>query len=58
MQTPLVGPAASSLRIGDLVWFRHAKSGEIAEHAKQVHLLAGAAVVESVSTYRGGGNAW
>lgn len=33
-QTPLVGPAASSLRIGDLVCFRHAKSGEVAEHTK------------------------
>ena len=58
VQTPLVGPAASSLRIGDLVWFRHAKSGEVAEHSNEVHLLAGSAVVESVSTYRGRGNAW
>jgi len=58
VQTPLVGPAASSLRIGDLVWFRHAKSGEVAEHTNAIHLLAGAAVVETVSTYRGKGNAW
>ena len=58
VQTPLVGAAASSLRIGDLVWFRHAKSGEVAEHSNEVHLLAGSAVVESVSTYRGRGNAW
>lgn len=58
VQTPVVGPAASSLRIGDLVWFRHAKSGEVAEHTQQVHLLVGSTIVESVSTYRGGGNAW
>ena len=58
VQTPLVGPAASSLRIGDLVWFRHAKAGELAEHTNLVHLLAGAEVVDSVPTYRGTGNAW
>ncbi len=28
VQTPLTGHAATLLKIGDLVWFRHAKSGE------------------------------
>ena len=55
---PLVGPAASSLRVGDIVWFRHAKAGEPAEHTNLVHLLAGAEIVDSVPTYRGTGNAW
>ncbi|MGZ8737261.1 MAG: amino acid deaminase/aldolase [Nocardioides sp.] len=58
VQTPLVGPAASSLVIGDLVWFRHAKSGEIAEHVREVHLLSGDTVVDVVPTYRGTGHAW
>jgi D-serine deaminase-like pyridoxal phosphate-dependent protein len=58
VQTPLVGPAASSLGIGDLVWFRHAKSGELAEHVREVHLLSGDTVVDVVPTYRGTGNAW
>jgi D-serine deaminase-like pyridoxal phosphate-dependent protein len=58
VQTPLVGPAASSLRVGDLVWFRHAKAGELAEHTNLVHLLAGAEITDSVPTYRGTGNAW
>jgi D-serine deaminase-like pyridoxal phosphate-dependent protein len=58
VQTPLVGPGADNLRIGDLVWFRHAKSGELAEHVREVHLLAGDLMVDVVPTYRGTGNAW
>lgn len=58
VQTPLTGPGAAALRIGDWVWFRHAKSGEIAEHTNLVHLVAGDTVVESVPSYRGLGCAW
>ncbi|HET9500502.1 MAG TPA: amino acid deaminase/aldolase [Marmoricola sp.] len=58
VQTPLTGPAAARLRIGDWVWFRHAKAGELAEHGNQVHLVSGAAVVDTVPTYRGLGLAW
>jgi D-serine deaminase-like pyridoxal phosphate-dependent protein len=53
VQTPLTGPSAARLRIGDLVWFRHAKSGEVFEHANEVHLVSGDAVVDTVPTYRG-----
>lgn len=55
VQTPLTGPAASLLSIGDLVWFRHAKSGEPFEHVNEVHLVQGEHVVEVVPTYRGHG---
>ncbi len=58
MQTPLVGPGASALTVGELVWFRHAKSGEVAEHVTRAHLLRGASVVESAPTYRGAGLVW
>jgi D-serine deaminase-like pyridoxal phosphate-dependent protein len=58
VQTPLTGPPAATLRIGDLVWFRHAKSGEPFEHTATVHLVAGQRVVESVPTYRGCGQAF
>lgn len=58
VQTPLTGHAASLLSIGDLVWFRHAKSGEPFEHTPTVHLLAGNAIVDSVPTYRGHGLAF
>ncbi|MEP6817263.1 MAG: hypothetical protein ABI873_17115 [Marmoricola sp.] len=58
VQTPLTGPGAANLQIGDLVWFRHAKAGELAEHANTVHLLTGRTVTGSVPTYRGLGHAW
>jgi D-serine deaminase-like pyridoxal phosphate-dependent protein len=58
VQTPLTGPGAADLAIGDWVWFRHAKSGELAEHTNLVHLVAGDAVVDTVPSYRGLGCAW
>ena len=58
VQTPVTGPAAALLRIGDLVWFRHAKSGEPFEHTPTVHLLQGESFVDSVPTYRGLGLAF
>ena len=58
VQTPLAGPGAALLDIGDLVWFRHAKSGELAEHTNVVHLVSGPCVTDSVPTYRGLGKAW
>jgi D-serine deaminase-like pyridoxal phosphate-dependent protein len=53
VQTPLTGHPAALLAIGDLVWFRHAKSGELFEHVRDVHLVRGTAVTEVVPSYRG-----
>lgn len=39
VQTPLLGPGAAGLRIGDRVWFRHAKAGELCERFAELHLL-------------------
>ena len=58
VQTPLTGSGARMLQIGDWVWFRHAKSGELAEHTNLVHLLAGDAIAETVPSYRGLGLSW
>ncbi|WBC13595.1 amino acid deaminase/aldolase [Micromonospora sp. WMMA1998] len=58
VQTPLAGDAASDLRVGDRVWFRHAKAGEVCEHVNEVHLVEGDAVVATVPTYRGEGRAF
>ncbi|MGY1434487.1 amino acid deaminase/aldolase [Streptomyces reniochalinae] len=55
VQTPLLGQPADDLLIGDKVWFRHAKSGELCERFERLHLVAGERVVESVPTYRGEG---
>jgi D-serine deaminase-like pyridoxal phosphate-dependent protein len=58
VQTPIVGQPADLLEIGDLVWFRPAKSGEPFEHALTVHLLSGSEFVDSVPSYRGCGQAF
>ncbi|WP_395298708.1 alanine racemase [Kitasatospora hibisci] len=53
VQTPLLGPAADDLLIGDRVWFRHAKAGELCERFAELHLIEGDTVVRTVPTYRG-----
>ncbi|MDQ1128109.1 alanine racemase [Microbacterium sp. SORGH_AS_0888] len=58
VQTPLSGASARSLRIGDRVWFRHAKSGELAERVDAYALVDDDRVVGSVPTYRGEGKAF
>ncbi|PWU44739.1 alanine racemase [Micromonospora globispora] len=58
VQTPLTGAAAATLRVGDRVWFRHAKAGELCEHVNELHLVDGDVVVATVPTYRGEGRAF
>ncbi|GIJ76030.1 D-serine deaminase, pyridoxal phosphate-dependent [Micromonospora phaseoli] len=58
VQTPLTGSRAATLRIGDRVWFRHAKSGELCERVNELHLVDGDSVVATVPTYRGEGRAF
>jgi D-serine deaminase-like pyridoxal phosphate-dependent protein len=55
VQTPLLGPPAAGLQIGDRVWFRHAKAGELCERFATLHLVAGDRVVDAAPTYRGEG---
>ncbi|MFE0588621.1 amino acid deaminase/aldolase [Micromonospora echinospora] len=55
VQTPLTGAEADRLRVGDRVWFRHAKAGELCERVNELHLVDGEAVVAAVPTYRGAG---
>lgn len=73
VQTPLRGPGASELRIGDLTWWRHAKAGELSEHANalvpfrsstssdaggDVEVTVEVVDPGAVSTYRGEGKAF
>ena len=58
VQTPLRGASAGSLAIGDRVWFRHAKSGETAEHVDGVLLVADGEIAGEAPTYRGEGKAF
>ncbi|WP_019358184.1 amino acid deaminase/aldolase [Streptomyces sp. AA1529] len=55
VQTPLLGPPADDLLIGDKVWFRHAKAGELCERFATLHLVEGDRVTDAVPTYRGEG---
>ncbi|MDN5765672.1 MAG: alanine racemase [Humibacillus sp.] len=55
VQTPLKGAAADRLSLGDRVWFRHAKAGELAERFTQFALLSGDEIVGAAATYRGEG---
>jgi D-serine deaminase-like pyridoxal phosphate-dependent protein len=54
VQTPLVGPGAAQLAVGDPVFFRHAKSGELMEHFNEVVMIHGDAITVE-PTYRGMG---
>lgn len=55
VQTPLIGAAADRLNIGDNVYFRHTKAGEVCERFDRLYLLSGDRMVDEVPTYRGEG---
>ena len=58
VQTPLLGLAARRLRIGDRVYMRHAKAGELCERFGSLYLVEGDRIVDQVPTYRGDGKAF
>ncbi|MBT2466846.1 amino acid deaminase/aldolase [Streptomyces sp. ISL-66] len=55
VQTPLLGSPADDLLIGDRVWFRHAKAGELCERFEELHLVQGDRLTATAPTYRGEG---
>ena len=56
MQTPLLGGAGRrDLQVGDRVYMRHAKAGELCERFNELHLVEGEEIVDVVPTYRGEG---
>lgn len=58
VQTPLLGPPADGLSIGDNVYLRHNKAGELCERFNSLFLLEGEEIVDEVPTYRGEGEAF
>lgn len=58
VQTPLRGPAARTLHVGDRVWLRHSKAGELSEHLDAFHVVDGDRVTGDLPTYRGEGKAF
>ena len=55
VQTPLQTPEISNYNLGDTVFFRPAKSGEIAERFDEYIVKKDYKLVERVKTYRGMG---
>ena len=55
VQTPVSLPAGIRLAIGDPVFFRHAKAGELAERFTHLLLMRAGIVEQRVPTYRGDG---
>ncbi|HST32275.1 MAG TPA: amino acid deaminase/aldolase, partial [Solirubrobacteraceae bacterium] len=55
VQTPLLGKVADRLEIGDCVYLRHAKAGELCERFMTMHVLEGDRIVDELPTYRGEG---
>ncbi len=57
VQTPLLGAAADGLSVGDRVWMRHAKAGELCERFDTLHLVDSdtGEYAGAVPTYRGEG---
>jgi D-serine deaminase-like pyridoxal phosphate-dependent protein len=55
VQTPLLGAVADGLAVGDRVYLRHAKAGELCERFNRLYLLEGERIVGEAPTYRGEG---
>src|SRR3954467_8640051 len=58
VQTPLRGSAADRLRVGDRVYFRHVKAGELCERFNRLYLVTGTTIRHEVPTYRGEGKSF
>lgn len=55
VQTPVAYRGPEQLAIGDPVFFRHSKAGELCERFTRLHLIADGRVADTVHTYRGEG---
>ncbi|CAN5193843.1 amino acid deaminase/aldolase [soil metagenome] len=58
VQSPLKGRAAAALAVGDRVWLRHTKAGELSEHLNEFAVVDDGRIVETLPTYRGEGKAF
>ncbi len=58
VQSPVQGEAARDLKVGDRVWFRHVKAGELSEHLNEFVLVEDGAIAGRIPTYRGEGKAF
>ena len=58
VQTPVHGSAAGRLKLGDRVYMRHAKAGELCERFDSLYLVSEGRIVDQVPTYRGEGRSF
>ncbi len=58
VQTPVRLPDDVTVSLGDPLFFRHAKAGELAEHFREYLLVRGDRIESRVPTYRGEGQAF
>jgi D-serine deaminase-like pyridoxal phosphate-dependent protein len=58
VQTPVSGGPARELRVGDRVYLRHAKAGELCERFDRLHVIEGGELVDELPTFRGEGRAF
>jgi D-serine deaminase-like pyridoxal phosphate-dependent protein len=58
VQTPVFYRGDVRLSLGDPVFFRHAKAGELCEHFNSLVLVSEGAIVDEAPTYRGEGQAF
>jgi D-serine deaminase-like pyridoxal phosphate-dependent protein len=56
VQTPVQVPSKVEINLGDPLFFRPAKAGEIAERFNEYVLIRNNQIVERVPTYRGLGH--
>ncbi|MEM7106039.1 MAG: amino acid deaminase/aldolase [Bacteroidota bacterium] len=58
VQTPVRYRKEAELSLGDPVFFRHSKAGELCEHFNEIHLVSEGKILKTVPTYRGEGFAF
>lgn len=58
VQTPILYDGPEMLSLGDPIFMRHAKAGELFEHFNRAYLISSGKIIDEVPTYRGEGYAF
>ena len=53
VQTPIIYNGKEDLKVGDPIFFRHAKAGELCERFNKLYLIRNNQITDKVNTYRG-----
>jgi D-serine deaminase-like pyridoxal phosphate-dependent protein len=53
VQTPILDNSCETIQLGDPVFFRHAKAGELCERFNELFLISNGRVIDKALTYRG-----